>query len=232
MAANLSNIEQALERTIFHALRKKTVEFGYSPDINDYDIENTDIAIAESEQLRFLTDLKQIKETKGFAIEIFNYSNNQAYGDKKPARIVVETESFQIGQLGADTTPRYELQPDGTYSTVSSVSMLSDFYFNIHLIANSIDEIRVLHEIMVQSLPRRGYLPWYTDNGLRPHSNLLVRYISMADYSFLAEGIIEKVYRYEIPDAHEVDDAILQTNIPPITTITLDLGNNNEMIIN
>ena len=136
MAAQLSNIEEALERTIFHALRKKTVEFEYSPDIMLFDIENLDDTIAESEQQRFLLALEVIKNNKGFAIEIFNYTNNQYYGAKKPARIVVETESFQVGQLGTDITIKYNRNLDGTYSTSRSTSMLSDFYFNIHLIGN------------------------------------------------------------------------------------------------
>lgn len=223
MPAQLSNIEEALERTIFHLLRKKTVEFGYTPDIDDYDVENTDTSIAVSESERFKNDLSIIHTTKGFAIEVFNFANNQYYGTKKPPRIVVETESFLQGQLGTDPTPIYQRQTDGTFNTVQQVSMLSDFYFNVHLIANYVKEIRILHEIMVQCLPRRGYVPWYNQNGLQPAFNLLIRYISMADYSWNAEGIIEKVYRYEIPDAHEVDDTIINTNVPPIRLINLNI---------
>lgn len=229
MPAQLSNIEEALERTVFHLLRKKTVEFGYSPNIDDYDVENTDDAIAISETERFKTDLSLIHTTKGFAIEVFNFANNQYYGTKKPPRIVVETESFLQGQLGTDTTPQYEIQPDGTYIVKQSTSLLSDFYFSIHLIANSVKEIRVLHEIMVQCLPRRGYVPWYNKNGLQPAFNLLVRYISMADYSWTAEGVIEKVYRYEIPDAHEVDDKVIVSNVSPIKIINVDIQGTGQL---
>ena len=219
----LSNIEEALERTVFHLLRKKAVEFGYTPDILLYDVENTNTSIAQAESERFYTDLRTIHDTKGFAIEVFNYANNQYYGSKKPARIVVETESFLQGQLGLDTTPQYERQIDGIYLLKKSESMLSDFYFNIHLIGKSVKEIRVLHEIMVQSLPRRGYVPWYTKSELQPDFNLMVRYISMADYSWNAEGIIEKVYRYEIPDAHEVDDRVILENVVPIKVINVNI---------
>lgn len=221
--ANLSNIEQALERTIFHLLRKKTVEFGYLPNIDDYDIENTNLNIAETETERFNNDLIAITNSKGFSIEVFNYANNQYYGTKKPPRIVVETESLLQGQLGTDTTPQYKKNIDGSFIAKQSVSLLSDFYFNVHLIANNVNEIRVLHEIMVQCLPRRGYVPWYNQDGLLPSFNLLVRYLSMADYSWTAEGIIEKVYRYEIPDAHEVDDKIIIDNVSSIKQINVDI---------
>ena len=218
----LSNLEESLERTIFHLLRKKTVELGYLPDIDYYDVENTDLDIAESETVRYNNDLNAISQQKGFAIEVFNYSNNQIYGEKKPPRIVVETESFLQGQLGADTTHKYIKQEDGSYNITKSTSLLSDFYFNVHLIANSVNQIRVLHNILVLSLPRRGYVAWYNKPGLLPAFNLLVRYISMADFSWTAEGVIEKVYRYEIPDAHEVDDLIIKQNVPNIKEIKLN----------
>lgn len=227
--ANLSNIEQALERTIFHLLRKKTVEFGYLPNIDDYDIENTNLNIAEAETERFNNDLIAITNSKGFSIEVFNYANNQYYGTKKPPRIVVETESFLQGQLGTDTTLQYEKNGDGSFIAKQSVSLLSDFYFNVHLIANNVNEIRVLHEIMVQCLPRRGYVPWYNQDGLLPAFNLLVRYLSMADYSWTAEGIIEKVYRYEIPDAHEVDDKVIIDNVSSIKQINVDIKTLNSI---
>ena len=44
----------------------------------------------------------------------------------------------------------------------------------------------------------------------------------MADFSWTAEGVIEKVYRYEIPDAHEVDDLIIKQNVPNIKEIKLN----------
>ena len=228
----LPDILEKLERTIFHRLRRCAADNGYLPNIDDYDIENVDINIARTESKRYEDDIVLIRQSsKRFAVEVFSYSNNQSYGTKKVPRIVLETESFLQGQLGTDSTLQYDKQPDGTFNGKTSVSLLSDFYFNIKLVAHTVEEMRVLHGIMVTSIPRRGYVPWYTEQELLPSHNLLVKFISTFDISFVMEGIMEKVYRYEIPDAHEVDDIIEQINIPPIKQITLDINDGNTIII-
>lgn len=224
MAITISDIEQALERSVFHLLRKKVVEAGYLPDITTFDVENPDVNIASAAQNGYDAAMAAIRSSNlKYCIEVFNYQSNQALGDKKVPRIVIEMESFNPGQLGTDPSGRYVLNDTtGKYERVLDSSILSDFYFNIHLIGNTVEQVRKLHELMVNSLPRRGYIPWYNENGYKPAENIMVRYISMADYGFLAEGIIEKVYRYEIPDVHEIDPILLQNNISPITDIQID----------
>ena len=225
MAIVLADIEEALERSVFHKLRKKVVEFGYLPDITTFDVENSNAAIAKTAEEAYLAAIKAIAASSfGYAIEIFNYSNNQSYGSKDVPRIVIEMESFNQGQLGTDPSGRYVLNTTtGKYERVLDTSLLSDFYFNVHLIANTVKQIRKLHEIMVNALPRRCYIEWYNENGYKPSENLMVRYISMADYTFLQEGIIEKVYRYEIPDVHEIDPMIISSGISKITETNLEV---------
>jgi hypothetical protein len=227
----LPDILEKLERTIFHRLRRCAVDNGYLPDIDLYDIENTDHNIAKAESIRYENDMADIRSSKGFCVEVFSYSNNQSYGTKKVPRIVVETESFLQGQLGTDSTGQYLQNPDGTWNNLTSVSLLSDFYFNVKLICHTTEQHRVIHGIMVSSIPRRGYIPWYTEDHLLPSNNPLVRFISTFDISFVIEGIMEKVYRYEIPDAHEIDDIITKINVPPIKEIRLVINENNETII-
>lgn len=225
-------LEEAVERTIYHSLREEIVKRGYLPDIYDYDIENTDLAIAKSENIRYNIDLKAIKVDKGFAIEVFNYSNNQSYGDKEVPRIVIHTDSFIPGSLGLDPSRKYEKNVDGSFKVLKSVEMVSDFYFSLNLVANTVSSMRQLHDIMANVLPRRGYIKWYQDNGLRPYSNLLIQYLASADVSFLSEGIMEKVYKYMIPDVHEIDDKTIYDNIPAIINIQVDKDDNNLLNIN
>ena len=225
-------LEEAVERTIYHSLREEIVKRGYLPNIYDYDIENTDLTIAKSENIRYNIDLKAIKVDKGFAIEVFNYSNNQSYGDKEVPRIVIHTDSFIPGSLGLDPGRKYEKNVDGSFKVLKSVEMVSDFYFSLNLVANTVSSMRQLHDIMANVLPRRGYIKWYQDNGLRPYSNLLIQYLASADVSFLSEGIMEKVYKYMIPDVHEIDDKTIYDNIPAIINIQVDKDDNNLLNIN
>lgn len=220
----LTNIEEAIERSIFEALRLTTVAEGYVPNILNFDIENPNPTIAGAAQKAYETALKSIKNSKGFAIELFNYSNPQSRGFKKVPRIAIQTEAFYPGNMGLDTTPKYELNTvTGKYELKKSTTLVSDFYFNVHLVSNTVIQHRVLHGIMVATLPRMGYMKWYDDSVLRPNHNLLVNYISYTESDFISEGIMEKIYRYHIPDAHEVSDIITATDISPIKEITTDI---------
>ena len=226
-------LETLVERSVYHLLRKEVVKRGYLPDIFQYDIQSADATIARSENERYKRDIVAIKNNKGFAIEVFNYSTNQAYGDKNVPRIVVQTDAFMPGAIGLDPTRNYVKQPDGTFSLTKSTELVSDFYFSIYLVANSTKIIRELHDIMVTVMPRRGYINRYDDNELRPHSNLLIQYLSTSDISYLAEGIIEKVYKYLTPDVHEVDDRILDITVQEIKEIKVNTeeGDNNIITV-
>ena len=224
-------IETLAERSIYHAFREEVVRRGYLPDIKLFDIENVDNTIAETENRRYEQAIQQIKTNKGFAIEVFNYASNQSYGSKNVPRIVLNTDSFMPGNLGLDPSLKYVPQEDGTFQLSKSVDMLSDFYFTIYLVANSTRTIRELHDILAHVLPRRGYIKWYEDTKLRPHSNLLIQYLSSSDISYLSEGIIEKAYRYMIPDIHEIDDRIIpDVTIAGITEIKVDTGKDTNII--
>lgn len=220
----LSDIQEAIERSIFHRLREKIVAEGYLPDIYDYITEHDNLNIAEKSQIAYQDAIEAIVADKGFSIEIFNYAPAQQRGTMKPPRIVIDTQAFLPGLLGHDTTLEYKLNEDGTmFDGNKFVSLTSDFYYSVRLVANTTKQIRVLHGLMVSVLPRRGYIKWYTDNELRPTGNLLNRYVSMGDFSWNAEGIIEKVYRYEIPDVHEVDPEIIRSVAPIIQIDWIDL---------
>lgn len=220
----LSNIEEKLERTIFEALRLTSVAEGYTPNITAYDLENPNPTIAKAAQVAYDAALKTIQNSKGFAIDIFNYGPSQARGLKKVPRIAIQTEAFYPGNTGLDTAPTYKFNNvTQKYEKKTSISLVSDFFFNIHLVANTVTQHRVLHGIMVATLPRMGYIKWYDENGLRLSHNLFVKYLSPMEADFLSEGIIEKIYRYHIPDAHEIDDITIETGISPIKEITTDI---------
>lgn len=228
-------IETLLERTIFHTIRKEIVSRGLLPDIDNYDIENDNLSIVEDETNRYNNDLYQIKQTKGFAIEIFNYASNHYYGDKKPPRIVINTDSYLPGELGTDPSGFYVKTEDGSFTRNKSADILVDYYFNLHLVAESTNQIRELHDIMATCIPRRGYLKPYSVNETRPIGNLFVNYLSNGDVSFLNEGIIEKVYRYLITDVHHIDDKVIsEINIPEIKEINVTMNKDvdNELNIN
>lgn len=226
-----SNIEENLERSIYHRIRMKAIEYGYALDIRNYQLDTEGNLLNETEQQKYDTDLKALQVAKGFAVEIFGYSNSQNVGKKKSASIVIDVESFLPGLTGLDTTARYESIGDGKFAKFTGPSLTSDLFFGVKLICSKVKQLRVIHQIMVNALPRMGYIPWYYNNGLLADKNIMLKYDSMADVSWLDEGIIEKVYRYEILDAHETLDAIISNDISAIKEINIEINDNDNLNI-
>jgi hypothetical protein len=223
----LSNLQELLERSIFHAIRELTVAEGYTPDIANYNIEDNDINISQSESDLFEAAKVVIFNDKGFTIDIFGAGSNQTKGLKKAPRIVIDTKSFQPGTLGGDTIPVYELI-DGTYVKSSEQSLASDFFYNIYAVAEDIKQLRILTAIISQALPRRGYIKTYIDSTIQPYGNILVRFLSSSNSDDLPEGILECIYSYESPDIFESLPQTIETqvggnvfNIKPINDIQL-----------
>lgn len=227
----LIDVEALLERTIYHRINNYSIELGYSLDSKLYDTLNSDINIVESETERYKNDLSNIVATKGFAIEVFGTGNNQSRGTKKSPRIVIETESFYEGELGLQVADNYVKNQDGSFTKVEPVSITNDWFFNIHLVANNIAQLRVLRYILIMTLPRRGYINWYTEQELGKTNNLLCRYLTQHDLDWEQEGIMEKVYRFTIPDIHVHDDILVDLEVPPIKIIHLDIEDEDQTFI-
>ena len=61
-------------------------------------------------------------------------------------------------------------------------------------------------------------------------NNLFVRNISYTNVWNREESLIERVYRYEIPDIFEILDRVIQEDIAPIEEITVQpIINNKDM---
>lgn len=218
----LSNIQERVERSVFHALMGVTVEEGFTPDLSLFDLENADLTIASQEQNAYETALKNVQTLKGFSIEIFGASSNQAKGDKKVPRIVIDTTSYYQGELGVDTTESYVPAPGGFNVLKPSDSLLTDYQFGIKLISNRTNQTRALHAILTSALPRRGYIKWYDEADLLPSENIHIRFLSSFEHNLLPEGIIEKTYRFEIVDLHEILDKVVR-QVAPINEINADM---------
>lgn len=216
-------VEEAIERSVYYKMLDRSIELGYSIDPRSYDLTTRDIDELKRIKLRIETDTQAIIDAKGFVVELFGASNNQSRGTKKVPRIVMETEAFMEGAIGMDPLGIIEKVEDGTYKKSETVSLVNDYYFKIHVVANTIEQLRILHYILSTSLPRRGYIKWYTEEKLLPSNNLLVTYLSTHELDWEQEGIMEKVYRYSITDVHVHEEMVTEWNIPPIKIIEIDI---------
>lgn len=228
----LSNIQERVERSIYESIRLEIVDKGYLPDIAD-DIsfpKTASGALTEAGNTAWRTAQQAIKDdtTKGFTIELFNFSSAQAKGLKQVPRIVIIPLDFVPGTLGGDET-RYHTKNQADWSVARRPPQTSDFTVQIALVGNSAKQMRILKGIIQLAMPRRGYVKVY-DN---PDDVFLVLQQNFVNEPDNAEGVLEKLYLYEIPDLYETLNTPLG-NVASIAEITVDqyIGDpdNNEQV--
>lgn len=220
----LINTEEIVEKSIFLSIEKILVREGYIPDITLFpDLYGNDDAAARVAQIAYDNAVKSIVANKGFSIELFNYSETQAKGERKVPRIVINTQGFYPGSIGKDSTANYvKNQANDGYIREYDGQKTSDMYLNIYLVANSIKQIRTLHAILSASIPRHGYIPRWEENEdfqLEQTGNLFIEYVSFNESDDENRGVIEKAYRYLVPDVVENELIIDNTDIAKIESI-------------
>jgi hypothetical protein len=219
------NIEEIISISIYKALRDKLVVDGWLPNIENFDIENDNIDVVETESISYENAKNQIKQTKGFCIEVFPFSSNQAKGLKSVPRIVLDIHHFLPGEIGLDTTTFYEKDEEsGLYTRKKDIGVLSDLTFTIYAVGNSSTQIYIMNNIILSVLPYRGYIKRYNEDELKPYNNLFVDLIDKGKSNDLEEGVMERFFKYEIPDIQELESLILEGTVVPINEITLETG--------
>lgn len=199
------------------ALLNMTIDLGYTVNPEDY------LPTTEENSRRFLQDLKEITKNKGFYIGIFGVGNNHSRGKKETPRIVVDSEGFYPGGIGL---PKQIIEKEGGIGYTSSEMPFETLsqYMNIRLCAQTSEHMRLLHQIMFWSIPQRGYIKPYNEPGFLFDGNIFLRVVNFYNMPDLENGLMEKVYQFE------VQDCLLEKNnspqvITPIKDISVLLEN-------
>lgn len=201
------NSQEIIERSIYCALLEMAVKLGYTIDPNKY------LPISNENQAKFKKDLSLIDKDKGFHIEIFGVGNNESRGVKMTPRITVESEGFYPGDVGL---PRYRQEKEGSSFLVyeEPYEALSQ-YMNIRLCAGNSEHMRILHQIMFWSVPQRGYLKPYTEDQPLFSGNIFLRLVNFYNHQDIQNGLLEKVYQFEI------QDCLIEKNTEPIELVPI-----------
>ena len=209
----LNNIQENIERTIFHSVRNLCVELGYTPDMNEFDK-------TPEGYNQYLQSLETIKNgEKGFSIEVFNAGPASDRQIKQVPRIVLENEGFNPGDIGGDFAPQYDDNGDGTFTKYHHFDQVSDFYFNLCIISGNITQDRILKSIIARAIPRRGYIKLYNGD-----SRFLVLFLSHSKiFEDRLPGVNETAYRYVCKDLVEVERTVIADNIPSLLDLNVDV---------
>jgi hypothetical protein len=218
------NIQDLIELTIFHAIRGECVNRGYLPDITAYEDSPTGYN-------QYQADIKSIVDSeKGFAIEVFNNSNPQYKGLKKPPRIVIISENFLPGTTGVDGTEMYEKIGD-KFRGYTLPNLLASFTFRVHLIGSTAKQIRELTSILSKAIPFRGFkslfLSEYPEEGVQ---TFFINNIGFGDIGMASDDLLERVYRYEIEDLLNSELITYTTTHVKLVEISLASHINQEIL--
>jgi len=205
----LSTTQETIERSIFEVIRKELVDKGYLPDITLFP--DTEVGFAN-----YNNAILSIIAIKGFAIELFNEGSNIAKGVKKIPRIVINTGNFLPGALGGDPQ-KYFSNQGLSYQALVTPPQTVDFFLNIHLVSNTVEQERILNSLIALAVQRRGYIPFYDGSD----DTFFCRYLNFFHIDDLDAGIIEKVYAYQISDCWDREDKVIDSFIAKMTEITL-----------
>lgn len=218
----MSNIQDIVELSIFHAIRKVCVAEGYLPDITLYS--NT-----PSGYDAYQAAMSAIANgQKGFCVEVFNNSNPQYKGLKKGPRIVLVSNNILPGSTGMEVSEHYT---EGTenFQGYLPPSMSYDFTLSIHLVAVTGMQIKTLHSLLSRAIPSRGYKSIYlTEYPAEGEQTFFIENLGFSDLFAAQDELLEKVYRYQIPDLMNDDFIIYTTTHAKLIQITLDSYHNTE----
>lgn len=205
--------QEIVERSLYTALLNMAIKMGYTVNPEDY------LPTSIEGSKRFQEDLKEIESRKGFYIGVFGVGNNQSRGIKMTPRITVEAEGFYPGDVGL---PEYIIDKEegiGYTSTEVAYEALSQ-YMNIRLVATTYEQMRILHQIMFWSVPQRGYIKPYTEPRFMWSGNIFLRIVNFYNMPDLENGIIEKVYQFEVQDCLIIEKDTPQDILTPIRDIS------------
>ena len=204
------NSQEIIERSIYMALLRVTIELGYGLDPNNY----LPVSVENSE--KFQQDLKNLNKY----IPIIGTGNATSKDQKITPRIVLNARGFYPGNIGLPRELIEKAEGIGFTANEEPYETL-DQYIDVHLVASNQDDLRLLHQIMFWSLPQRGYIKPYTAEKFLPYGNIFIEVGNFFDYPNVNLGLLEKVYEYRIYDTliGEKEDVI--TDIVPMTSVTV-----------
>lgn len=215
------NSEEVVERTFYISLLTTALRKGLTLNPDNY------LPLSQENEKRFLSD----KESLPKFIPIFGIGNNQVKGPKTCPRITIELQGFYNGDIGVNKYIIGDKLENGNYQASEFPYETKDITLDIHLVSATQNDMRLLHQIMYEALPSRGYIrPYFNDldewegGRIAPTGNLFIEITNYYDHPDESHGLLEKVYQYTCKDGILAEKVLEEGELVPIKDITLLLG--------
>lgn len=213
--------QEIVERTFYICLLHTLLERRLTINPDDY------LPLSQANEKRYLAD----KEALPKFIYLFGVGNNQVRGPKEVPRITIECEAYYPGDIGVDKYIIGDKLESGMYQASEFPYETRDISLDIHLVSNTQPDMRLLHEILFESLPTRGYVrPYFNDledwagGRVQPTGNLFIEIGNFYDHPDDSHGLLEKVYTYTVKDGIIPEKVLEDGEITPIKDISVLIG--------
>lgn len=209
--------QEIIERSFYMSLLYTALKSNLTLDPENY------LPITPESQARYEEDRRSLKTF----VHIFGVGNNQSRGKKETPRITLELQGYYPGTIGIE---KYHVDIDESARPVlvESEFTTKSIIMDVHLVANSQEEMRTLHSLMYRALPASGYIKpfindreeYMTTSKLMPTGNIFIEVSNHYDHPDVSQGIMEKVYSYTVEDGLVTDNMPVDP-LAPITDISV-----------
>lgn len=207
------NSQEIIERSIYSALLGVAVKLGYSVNPEDF------LPINAENSKKFKEAISKLKKF----VQVFGTGNNQSKDKKETPRIVVNARGFYPGSIGLPRELITKEEGIGFTATEYPYETI-DQYIDIHLVAGTQEDLRLLHQIMFYAIPQRGYIKPYTEDSFLFTGNIFIELVNFFDIPNLDMGLLEKIYQFQVMDCI-LEEIPGKVDFVPITTIDVLLKN-------
>lgn len=194
--------QEIIERSLYASIMQVVLQLNRTIDPDLY------LPVTKANETRYLADKEAIGDK---FIYVFGVGNNQVRGPKIVPRITIDLNSYYPGNIGTEAFMVGKEEDNDNYRNYTYPFETKDVQFDVHLVANNSQDMRLLHSIMYTALPVRGYIKPFVEStlqeylehkGINKTGNLYIEVSNYYDHNDQEHGLLEKVYSYTLIDSY------------------------------
>lgn len=203
-----------ITRSIEKALYLLLLDQGYTPDRSIFLGNSFDVTFDPT--FSGYMDLKaDIKARKGFCVDLFGHGASMDRQAKLLPRMVITGLGFFPGSVGNDKTPYYVKNDHGKFDKLIGPIFSSNYRFELELCSNKTAQDMFMEAVRGVALPNFEQIPVYD----QPQDSILIQYSSPRQMPDFGQGLIQRIYTYEVIDIFETMPVTLSTEIARVKSI-------------
>lgn len=221
-----TSIALKINRSIEKALYLTLLEQGYTPDRSIFLGNSFDSSFDPT--FSGYLDLKaNIKARKGFCVDLFGHGASMDRQAKLIPRMVITGLGFIPGSVGNDKTPYYKKNDHGKFDKLVGPIFSSNYRFELELCSNKTAQDMFLEAVRGFVLPNFEQISVYD----QPQDSILIQYSSPRQMPDFGQGLIQRIYTYEVIDIFETMPITISTEIARVKLITINDTEGDILII-